>query len=325
MIVSQALQVLASTLGSRGSLLLETNHLGGQDDVVGRILFDLQLDLVALDGLELLVQANVVVEQDLRFAGRDVEGRLCGKGIAEEGNVGMVEADAAGECGPKLIGAPFAEARSQIISRVVGTLGHAGRVERARWVSPGRPQPGAPKLWQSGFLAVVVNVSDEGEGQVAAGAITRNDNLAGRDVEVVEQVVVGRDGILESGGELAARVGGQAVLGREDVRRGRVGKEGVCGEAHFARAAGANGKGAAVEVHHDVARLAGPGGRGRIPRAADLLCLGLTVLRGDAGVALSRGWADADPALLLLVGRDGERRLDGDNGGVPQPGADDAD
>ena len=42
---------------------------------------------------------------------------------------------------------------------------------------------------------------EEGEGEVAACAVARENNVLGRDVQVVQQVQVRRQGVLDCSGE----------------------------------------------------------------------------------------------------------------------------
>lgn len=134
------------------------------------------------------------------------------------------------------------------------------------------------------------DVAEERDDEVAAGGVTGEDDRGGGDAPREERVV-GRHGVLERGGEAAARVGGDTVLEAEDVAIGVGGQEGGA-VAEIGLTAVADDEGAAVEMEDDCFAFCVGGGLvdGGVPGSSHLDGLDLFIVQHTAVyVLLARG------------------------------------
>lgn len=275
-----------------GILLGERDDMPDEWDVVRRVRHDFQLAryttvlLVAVDFPQALEELDVVVEQQLAAARLHPDGCRAPEWVRAARDprvvdVAMRRVDAA---------APGAEPLGDVVGLVVGRARELRRVERQRRVDPGRPHPGAGGRGDVELLAVDGDVAQQPVDDVAARAVTGEDDAARGDAVGAQEVEIGRHRVLQSSGEARLAGGaGQPVLRAEDVRDGGRVLEHVAGEvAAVALAPVAQHEGAAVEVEDDgfvggggraVGRAVG--GRGcvrlRVPRPADFGWLRLLI------------------------------------------------
>lgn len=210
--------------------------------------------------------------------------------------------------------APFRERVFQVVGAVVAVRAARVRMQASRRVHPRRPQQrrfGLREVRGGG----VDNVSQQRNHEVPSRGITRDDDFGG-GVAAVEQPLVRGEGVLESGGETAARVGGEAVLQAEDVRV-CVFREEAGAEGEVLDAAVAVDKGAAVEMEDYSASLLVAGATGDVGVPCPSYFCGLDVLVFEHSfVDVFRAWFYAFEAVTFGAGSEGQCRMTVDEGGV---------
>nr|POE48054.1 hypothetical protein CFP56_01382 [Quercus suber] len=287
-------QVFPGAFDGADSLLVEPEQRSGEDGVVHTQLLDLQRDFVSLDGLHLLGELDVVMEEDLALAGGDVDRHRGREGVVLEADVWMRQREAALLARLVRHRAPLAELPSDVVGVEVRARVEGFRGQGADGRDPGRPKPGREREREAMRGGVLGQVASQGQGEVGAGTVAGENDLVRRDTRLDEDM-------------------GDVRVANEGLGR----KPGVLGPAV------SDHEGTSMEVQGNVShRLA----RGRrVPGGTDRLGLDRRIDVDGSSVSRCAGRLNDHPSLALSARDERERRLHLDHGAVPQERLDDLD
>lgn len=241
-------------LSGRGTdAVLPTEDRAKQHSVVNSKRLEVYLEPVALHGLHLLHPLDSIGLQHLRLSKQNYHGHRRGKRIAQRRDVYL---------GPKRLpavrpGPPPQEGDGQEVGAPVRAvrINGVGAQGRER-VDPGGDQEGTARtalIREAQPTPKRLEVTQQRDHEVPARAVANEDDLRRRQAQGARQVQVGRQGVLQGGGErVGAAVARQAVGDGEHRIEAGLLEERLREESVVAGPAVPQHEGAAVQVQRDL-------------------------------------------------------------------------